>query len=815
MKRTCFHCGLDVPDQLNLPIIYQDQSHLACCVGCQMVAQSIIDAGLDNYYTQRTQEGIKAELPPPELLAQIKLYDLDEIQQSFVSVKEGNIKEALLMLEGITCAACVWLIEQQLLRLQGVLAVDLNFSTQRARVTWDEGTISLSLILEAIIKTGYQAYPYDASKFEESTQKERKKALIRLWVAGLSMMQAMMYAIPIYIAPDGEIENKFLWLLNWSSLVLTLPVMLFCATTFYRGALRDLKNKRVGMDTPVAIAVVAAFIGSCYALFFHIEEGVFFDSIAMFVFLLLGGRYLETLARRKAGDATERLVKLIPAFCHKLINYPEQNITEDLVVRLKPNDVILIKAGETICVDGIVLLGRSKVNEAMLTGESLPIDKEQDSFVVAGTLNIDSPLIVQAQKVGQNTRLNSIVALLDKALSQKPKLAVLADRFASWFVAILLTIAIITFIGWSYFEGPQKALWVTISLLVISCPCALSLATPTALAAATSSLARKGLLTSKAHALETLGKVTDVVFDKTGTLTEGKMLIDKIWVANNQTEKYVLAIAHLLESQSNHPISMAFRNELADINQTVEIKNIIGQGLCASIENETWGIGRYDFVFSLSNSESFELNYWLENLEEKKLNTSNTVVFLGNTKGIQAAFYLADSIKPEAYDCLKTLKEMGLYIHLLSGDGRGSVEKTAQILQIDHVRYEASPEDKLDYINSLQVNQRTVLMVGDGINDVPVLAKADVSVAIGSGADVAREGGDMVLLKNDLTILPQAWQTSRKTKTIIRENLIWASVYNSIAIPLAVAGYATPAIAALGMAISSLLVVSNALRLLK
>lgn len=814
MKKTCFHCGLDIPDQLNLPINHHGQTHLACCIGCQMVAQSIIDAGLDNYYTQRTEEGIKAELPPEELLAQIKLYDLEEIQQSFVSIKEGDIKEALLMLEGITCAACVWLIEQRLLRLSGVIAVDINFSTQRARVTWDESIITLSRILEEVLKTGYQAYPYDASKFEESTQKERKRALIRLWVAGLSMMQVMMYAIPIYIAPDGEIENQFLWLLNWTSLVLTLPVILFCATPFYKGALRDLKNKRVGMDTPVAIAVIAAFIGSCYALFFHIEEGVFFDSISMFVFLLLGGRYLETLARRKAGDATERLVKLIPAFCHRLTDYPLQTITEDLVARLKPNDIILIKSGETICVDGIVLSGNSKVNEAMLTGESLPINKQKDNLVVAGTLNIDSPLIVKAQKVGQNTRLNAIVTLLDKALSQKPKLAVLADRFASWFVAILLSIAIVTFVGWYIIAGGQRALWVTISLLVISCPCALSLATPTALAAATSALAKRGLLTSKAHALETLGKVSDVVFDKTGTLTEGKMLINKIWVSENQTEKDVLSIAYLLENQSNHPIAQAFKTD-ERLNASINIENIIGQGLQAHIAGERWGIGRYPFVLSLSNKPSTELDNWLTETQSQAENFSNTIVFLGNTQGIQAAFYLADTIKPQAQECIRSLKNMGLRVHLLSGDAQSAVEKTAQNLKIDFIRYGATPEDKLNYIESLQEKQHVVLMVGDGINDVPVLAKADVSIAIGSGADIARDGGDMVLLKNDLTILPEAWKTSKKTKIIIRENLVWASLYNGIAIPLAILGYATPAIAALGMAISSLLVVSNALRLLK
>ncbi len=813
MKETCFHCGLAIPAHIELTIHHRQQTRHACCVGCQMVAQSIIDAGLDHYYNQRTKEAVKAELPPKEILAQIQLYDLDEVQENFVTTKEDNKKEAVLMLEGITCAACVWLIEQQLLRLNGVISVDINFSTHRARVAWDDQQLRLSAILEKITRTGYFARPFDASRFEENTQKERKKALTQLWVAGLSMMQVMMYAIPVYLAPDGEIETPFLWLLHWTSFVLTLPVMLYSAIPFYHGAIRDLKNKRVGMDTPVTLAIIAAFLGSFYALLTHNKAGVFFDSISMFVFLLLGGRYLEALARRKAGDASERLVKLIPAFCHKLEHYPEhQQTQESLVARIQTDDVVLIKAGEVICVDGIVLSGHSDVNEAMLTGESLPINKIPDSTVTAGTLNIDSPIIVKARRVGQNTRLNAIVRLLDKALSQKPKLAELADRFASWFVALLLIIATITFVAWFMLTDFQNALWITISLLVISCPCALSLATPTALAAATGNLAKKGLLISSPHALETLDKVTDIVFDKTGTLTEGKMTLTQTWVNAGQNKQEILTIAALLENQSNHPIAFAFKNTDTPQDSVLDQEHTVGQGIGAMINKQKWRIGRCVFVAQLAGAPPAELSLWQKKITQQQ---TGSTIFLGNSSGFQAAFYLTDSIKQKAYDCIRWFHDTGIQIHLLSGDGQKTVEQTAQTLSIRHFAYEVSPENKLSYIEERQAQGKIVLMVGDGINDVPVLAKANVSIAIGTGADIAREGADMVLLNDDLTILPQACLLARKTKKIIKENLLWASCYNIIAIPLAIGGQVTPEIAALGMALSSLLVVSNALRLLK
>ena len=815
MKNTCFHCGLDVPENIDLPIVYEGKSEPACCAGCQAVAQSIIDAGLGNYYKQRTAEAEKAALPPEEVLAQLKLYDLPEVQAEFVEVRAGDEREAVLMLGGITCAACVWLIEQQLLRLAGIVRVDLNYSTQRVRVVWDGSRVQLSDILLRIRQSGYTASPYDAQKVEAQAQAERKQALIRLAVAGLSMMQVMMFILPVYLDTDGTMEAEYMWIMQWASMVLTLPVMLYSAVPFYKGAWRDLKNRRVGMDTPVALAILLAFVASTYALLAQIEHGLYFDSISMFVFLLLGGRYMEQIARRKAGDAAERLVKLVPAFCHVLDDYPaSQNAREAAVVQLRAGDVILVRPGEVLPADGEVLSGESEVNEAMLTGESLPVLKRVGDAVVAGTLNAVSPLVVRVEKTGGETRVAHIVKLLDRALAQKPRMAELADRYASWFVGALLVLAVLVFIGWTMYADAQTALWVVVSLLVITCPCALALATPAALAASTGRLASEGVLIGRGHVLETLPAVTHVVFDKTGTLTKGQLGVVDIVLFGNIEKNTAIAVAQALESQSEHPIArallaLAVETPAADMQVHGHI-NRVGHGVSAQVtlagQKNIWSIGRPEFVAETAGAIPAEL---------AAVQHDGGLIALGNAQGFQAAFLLRDTIKDNVPAMLVQLKQQGLKLHVLSGDREAAVRALASQLELDAYRAEATPEDKLAYVENLQRQNIRVLMVGDGINDAPVLAKADVSVAVEGGADVAREGSDVVLLNDDMAVLPTIVAHARKTRHIIRENLLWSMLYNLIAVPLAAAGMVTPWIAALGMSLSSLLVLGNALRLLR
>jgi Cu2+-exporting ATPase len=806
MSAPCFHCGLPVPSGAAFPIRYRERAEPACCAGCQAVAQTIVDAGLGDYYAQRSEEARKAEPLPVELREQIGLYDSAALQKSFVRIEDGNAREAALMLEGITCAACVWLNERQLARLPGVLAVDINYTTHRARVRWDNSALKLSQILEAVAAIGYRAHPYDAARQEELAQKERKRALNRLWAAGLSMMQVMMYAVPIYLAPNGEIEPQYLWMLHWASFLLTLPVLLYSAVPFYQGSWRDLKAGRLGMDLPVALGVLVSFGASTVALLRHIEHGIYFDSVSMFVFLLLGGRYLEGIARRKTGEATESLVKLIPAFAHRITGWPQQRDThEAAVAELQSGDVLLIKPGETVPVDGEVLEGNSALNEAFLTGESRPIAKQPGDTVVAGSVNTQSPLTIRTSHTGENTRLASIVRLLDQALAEKPRLAEIANRFAGGFVGLLLLASLATFLVWQHID-PQRALWVTVALLVISCPCALSLATPAALTAATGHLATLGLLTARGHAIETMAQISDVVFDKTGTLTDGsfRLLARRDFALLGAPD--ALALAQALETGSEHPIARALLSAPSTENVTAsDIRNVPGCGVEGEVAGLHWRLGKLDFVQELAGPTP-ELAGWHEHA---------TLIGLGSAQGWLALFALGDAPRADAAELVRELKTRGHAVHLLSGDSHGAVAGLAATFGIEHWQAGATPEQKLAYVGALQAQGKRVLMVGDGVNDAPVLARADVSLAMGGGTDVARASGDLVLVNDTLAALPKALALAQKTLRVIRQNLWWAVVYNLVALPLAMSGRVTPWLASLGMALSSLLVVGNALRLIE
>lgn len=816
MSLSCFHCGLPVPPNTHLPIKYEQREEPTCCLGCQAVAQGIIDAGLGNYYKNRTAQAQKASLPPNEVLAQLKLYDLPEVQAEFVEMLPENEKEATLMLSGITCAACTWLIEQQLLRKSGVIKVELNYSTQRARVRWDDARVQLSDILQLIQQTGYTAAPYDSQKLEEQIQRERKKMLIRLAVAGLASMQTMMFALPTYWYSD--IEEQYLTILHWGAFLMVLPAMFYSAQPFYAGAWRDFRNKRTGMDTPVAIALTLTFVAGLSALISNAGQGMYFESIAMFVFFLLTGRFMEHSARRKAGDAAERLVKLVPAFCHKVIDYPNENTEEAAVVSIRIDDILMVRAGEIVPVDGIVLRGNSEVNEAMLTGESLPISKFSGCHVTAGTLNVASPLMIQAKQIGNQTRLAHIVKLLDRALSQKPRLAELAEKYASGFTLSLILMSIPTFLGWWYFADASKALWITVSLLVITCPCALSLATPAALAASTGKLARDGVLIANGHSLERLTHITDAVFDKTGTLTAGKLSVAQFHrFSGSLNDSQLIEIAKLLEQHSEHPIARAIATfqptcaatptDCPKINNKI---NKIGHGISAQIQlgenSQIWAIGKPDFVAEIAGAQPEKLT---------ELSQQGSLVALGNQQGFQAAFLLHDTIKPDTVEMLAKLSQQNINLHILSGDNEAAVSQLAQQLNIPNHRAAATPEDKLAYVQQLQANGKRVLMLGDGVNDAPVLAAADVSVAVAGSADVARDGADVLLLNDDFAALPLMLAQAKRTRLIIQQNLWWATGYNFCVIPLALAGMVTPWIAALGMSTSSLIVVWNALRLRK
>jgi len=790
----CFHCGLPVPDGAHYPIQFEGETRQACCHGCQAVAQTIIDSGQGAYYTHRTVLPATPREAEAEL-AQLGLYDLPEIQESFVRVEAEHIREAALILENIVCAACIWLNERHIAGLPGVLSVEINYTTRRARVRWDNSRIQLSEILKAVSDIGYIAHPFDPGRSDDIYKRERNTAIKRLAIAGLGMMQVMMYALPSYTATDMTDDIRLL--MRWASLVLTIPVVLYSARPFFIGAWRDLRRRSLGMDVPVALGVGTAFVASIYATFSG-HGAVYFDSVTMFIFLLLTGRFLEMNARRRAGAAVEELVKLIPAATTRLPNWPARDEEQVPVARLVVGDHLLVRPGETLPADGVVVEGDSAVSEAMLTGESLPVTKTVHSKVVGGSLNQASPLVVRVDRLGADTRLASIVRLLDRAQSEKPRIGQLADRAAAWFVGLLLLITVVVGIVW-YVIDPSKVLWIVVSILVVTCPCALGLATPAALTTATGRLTRLGLLTTHGHALETLARATDLVFDKTGTLTQGRLSVRRVIALNGRSETEVSALAAALEAGSEHPIAKAFREATTSANTASQIRNTPGRGVEGTINGLTYRLGSPRFAAP-------------DHTPPEAADGASWVALAEGTELI-AWFALADTPRADAAAALAALSQQGLRLHLLSGDAEGAVKSTAQQLGIADWHAGALPEDKLAIVKSLQSEGRIVAMVGDGINDAPVLAGAQVSIAMGEGADVAQAAADMVMLGSRLATLADGVALARKTQRIIRQNLGWALAYNLVAIPAAALGHVTPWMAGIGMSVSSLLVVLNALRL--
>jgi Cu2+-exporting ATPase len=776
-----------------------------CCPGCEAVATAILGQGLGDYY--RVRESLP-ERPEDGGAARddLSIYDNPDVQATFVRSGPGGEREASLMLEGIRCSACVWLNEATLRRVPGVIEVDINYATHRARVRWNEGRVRLSRILEAIAAIGYRGYPYEAKRIDVVQQSERRSALWRLFVAGFGMMQVMMYAVPVYLADEGTMTPDIERLMRWASLILTAPVVFYSAQPFFRGAWRDLRLRMLGMDVPVALGVAVAFGASVWATLKGTGE-VYFDSVTMFVFLLLAGRYLELRARHRAAGAIQYLARLQPEFAERLTAYPQSLDTESVpVAALGAGDLVLVKPGAAVPADGIVAAGVGEVSEAILTGESRPVAKQAGATVIGGAVNLGSPLVVRVERVGQETMLASIIRLVERAAGEKQRMLELADRAAHWFVLGILLVAAATALAWLAVD-PHRALWITVSVLVVTCPCALSLATPVALTVATGELARNGFVVTRGHAVEGLARATDLVFDKTGTLTTGEMRVANIAPLGAMSEAESLAIAASLEQGSEHPIAQALlaaaRERGMSLAPVEAIVTAPGDGVQATIAGRTYRLGRLAFA---SGAAAYTGPAPDEDPE-------HTIVWLGDETRILARIAVGDTIRPDARRAVASLEASGKRVHLVSGDSTAIVSVTAARLGIRHAEAEASPDRKREYVLTLQSQGARVIMVGDGVNDAPVLAQADVSVAMSSGAYLAQAQADAVLLTGKVNDLAETVRYAARTLRIIRQNLVWALGYNLIAVPLAVAGLVTPWLAGIGMSVSSLVVVANALRL--
>ncbi len=802
MSQDCFHCGLPVPKGSSYTVKIDNADQVMCCMGCQSVAQVIVDNGLTDFYKHRTTKSTK----PSDLIpAELQIYDNDALQQSFVQNTDGSIREASLILEGIVCAACVWLNERNVKQLEGVIDFRVNYSTHRASLKWDNDKIKLSDVLQAIANTGYSAHPFDPARLDAIHQKEKSAALRRIALAGMGMMQVMMPAIAIYLGENSDMTESMRDFLRWISLIITTPVVLYSSRIFFTSAWRDLKRGVFGMDVPVSLAVGSAYIASVWATVTNTGE-VYFDSVVMFTFFLLLGRFLEMGARHKAGQVADALVRLLPQTATRIaIDDKGKNIhTVVPASELALGDRVLVKPGEIIPADGSVVEGTSSTNESLLTGENLPRLKTVGDELIGGSVNVESPLTMRVDKLGDSTLLSSIIRLLDRAQSEKPNLAKFADRSAGLFVILLLVIAVAVFSAW-WFIDPSRAFWVALSVLVITCPCALSLATPAALTAATGNLTEQGVLATRGHALETLAKVTHVIFDKTGTLTHGRLKVINTLVLGDKTRSECEALAAGLEISSEHPIAKAIQKLTSTPESLVQINAESGRGVEGKLDNKRIRIGTKKYVEELAGKLTLE----------PEQNHSSTAVYLGRRNEWLAVFYLQDEIRVEAKEAIDKLKSVGIKVSLLSGDNQQAVQAVSQILGIesDQTNAELLPADKLETVQKLQANGDVVAMIGDGVNDAPVLAAADVSIAMGSGSQLAQASADMILLSENLSHLPSSIKLAKRMQTIIHQNFAWAIIYNVVAIPLAAMGWVTPWMAAIGMSMSSLLVVLNALRL--
>ena len=819
MTSKCFHCNEAVPRGVDLSVEISQIQQAMCCIGCQAVAQTIVDNGLTQYYAVRTEPAHKGQPLVPEQLQKNKLLDEAVLQSEFVfqsDSQDDDCKEAILTIDGISCAACAWLIEMQLEKLKGLIKINVNATSQRATVRWQDNAMKLSDILHAIEHIGYQALPFKANDAELRNKKQSKAFIKRLGISGILMMQIMMIAVGLYFGAFSEMAEHNKIYLRWVSFILASPIIFYGALPFYTGAIKAIKAKRLSMDVPVSIAILLAFSASAWATITQQGE-VYFESVSMFTFLLLIGKFLEFRARSHAAQVSANLLKLMPMTATKVIissdsideetQNKDSQIKEILVAakQLILGDVVIIKPGEVVPADGVITAGLSQLNEAMLSGEQLPINKTVNDNVFAGTINGDGNITVQVKQATSQSFLSQLIRLSEQAQAHKPKIAKLSDKIAQYFVALILFTSIATAIYWHQ-HMPEEAFWITLSVLVATCPCALSLATPTALTCATTHLNRAGIMIKGGHVMETMPKINCFAFDKTGTLTTGEFTINKVELVNNDSnynQEQILAIAAALEAYSEHPIAKPFA-EHRDYSLTAQqVKVHSGQGVTGTINAIDYAIGKYTW---LEKSTSFDQSH-------AQLLSGASCILMAN-KQIIAAFYLIDKIRNEAFETLTRLNKQSKTL-LLSGDSQIACDTIAQKLPVNTVLGGLSAQNKMEQIKQAQAQGFKVAMTGDGVNDSPVFGAAHISFAMGCGADITKSGADVILLNNKLSSINTLIKVAHQTRRIILQNYLWAFGYNAIVLPLAVAGYITPYMAVIGMSASSILVITNSLRLLK
>ncbi|MDD2722096.1 MAG: heavy metal translocating P-type ATPase [Gallionella sp.] len=800
---NCFHCGLPIASDADFRSQLGGHTRKFCCFACKSVCEAIYQAGLEGYY-QRTPQGTLLA-PPPTPPRDIEMYDLDEVQQDFVRV-EGDQRDAHLLIEGIHCAACVWLIERSMMRMPGVFSANVNMAGKRLHLRWDDTRVKLSALIRRLSEIGYAGVPYDPETAEGAMKKSNRSLLFRLFFAGFTMMNLNLIAIALYTGAD---RGQFVSFFQWMAFALATPTLLYSGFPFFKGAWGGLRNARLTMDLPIALGLTVTYAYSAYATLNGMTQ-IYFDTVTNLTFVILIGRYLEGMFRHQAVAATNRLMDLQPRVA-TVIREGEEKVVSVRAIQL--GERVLVKPGSKIAMDGLVCEGQSSVDESMLSGESMPVKKQVGDTVAAGTLNGSGMLMLEVRALAQESTLAKIIRLVEEAQSSKAPIQRISDSIVPWFVLITLLFSGVTFFLWS--SDFELALMAATSVLIITCPCALGMATPMSIAVASGLGAKHGILVKNGEVLETLSNVTHFIFDKTGTLTEGKMRVEQVLVTEGMNADDVMPVAASVERYSEHGVANAIvrwadDRKLPYRNITVhEFHATAGAGVTAVIGNHSVVIGTAGWLVKCSIVLKQELLEPLSVLESQ----ARTCVHMAIAGEHVAVIVLADTLRKDALALVNTLREAGIEMTLLSGDRRPVVEAVAKQLGGIKVIAEVLPQDKDRVIQQLQQQGECVAMVGDGVNDAPALIRANVGIALGSGTDVSVESADIVLMQNELDKVRQATILSRRTLRTIRQNIGLSFVYNIIMIPLAMSAHVTPLMAALTMPISSLLVIGNAARI--
>ena len=805
IKIECNHCHLSFDEK----IMIKENDLNFCCGGCQSVYHILKSENLDSFYEKLGNKTIKAPLQVSN--DDLSKFDSENFLNSYTTITKDGFVQIDLILEGIHCAACVWLNEKVLYDTKGVIEANINFTTNKARVVFNSDILKLSDIIKKIRSVGYNAYAYDSSIADKEASKAKQDYFVRIMVAVVCTMNIMMLSVAKYTGFFTGMSIEVKNMIHLAEFILTTPVLFFSGFVFYKGAYFGLKNRIVNMDLLVSSGATMTYVYSLFVLFGAKGES-YFDSVAMIITFVLIGKYLEVIGKKSAIDTLDKIKSTLPLEAIVVKDGKKETKALNLV---QVGDLIELKIGEKVPVDGKIISGNASFDESSLTGESIPVYKKTGDNIFSGTVILDSTILFEVVKDFKNSTFSSIVTLLEDSLNSKPKIQTLANKISRRFSLIILSIAFITFLVWYYFgldlgfyfEGVnqfERSFITAISVVVIACPCALALATPMASLVGISELAKKSLLFKEAKFIETIANATTVVFDKTGTLTKGELEVSFVEFFNKD-ERSINLLYSLLDS-SNHPVSIAVKRYIKEnfevSNVSLEdIKNIEAKGLSA----------RYENIEILGGNEAL-----LKEFDVKiniHLNSKFTQYLFCIDKKIVANFELKDELKDDAKELIEYLKEQNIESIMLTGDNNFVASSIAKELEISNYKANLTPKDKADFIKDLKNSGKTVVMVGDGVNDSVALASSDVAIAMGNSADVSMMVSDVVMLNSKLKSLKDAFIISKKTYKHIKQNLAFSLIYNTITIPIAAAGFIIPLFAALSMSLSSLVVVLNSLRI--